>query len=91
MLRVGGNEITNTRITARSKVNNPTFAETAKMGHPAGWRRRKARPPAREKLEYMHRNPVNRGLVKDPKDWAWSSYASYSGRGTPLVQIDFVD
>src|SRR5580704_8118671 len=35
----------------------------------------------REKLDYMHRNPVTRGLVKDPKDWAWSSYASYSGRG----------
>ena len=44
----------------------------------------------REKLEYMHRNPVTRGLVKDPKDWVWSSYASYSGRGTPLVEIDFV-
>ena len=45
----------------------------------------------REKLEYMHRNPVTRGLVKDPKDWVWSSYASYSGRGTPVVAIDFVD
>jgi hypothetical protein len=28
--------------------------------------------------------------VKDPKDWVWSSYASYSGRGTPLIGIDFV-
>jgi putative transposase len=45
----------------------------------------------REKLEYMHRNPVPRRLVKDPKDWVWSSYSSYSGRGTPLVEIDFVD
>ena len=44
----------------------------------------------REKLEYMHRNPVARNLVSDPKDWVWSSYASYSGRGTPMVQIDFV-
>jgi putative transposase len=44
----------------------------------------------REKLEYMHRNPVTRGLVKDPQDWVWSSYASYSGRGTPLIGIDFV-
>ena len=44
----------------------------------------------REKLEYMHRNPVARKLVKDPKDWPWSSYSSYSGRGTPLVPIDFV-
>jgi putative transposase len=45
----------------------------------------------REKLEYMHRNPVTRRLVKDPKDWVWSSYSSYSGRGTPLVEIDFID
>jgi len=44
----------------------------------------------REKLEYMHRNPVTRGLVKDPNDWIWSSYASYSGKGSPLVEIDFV-
>ena len=45
----------------------------------------------REKLEYMHRNPVTRRLVKDPKDWIWSSSASYSRRGTPLLEIDFVD
>ena len=45
----------------------------------------------RQKLEYMHRNPVTRRLVKDPKDWVWSSYASYSGRGTPLVAIDFAE
>jgi REP-associated tyrosine transposase len=45
----------------------------------------------REKLEYMHRNPVTRRLVEDPKDWVWSSYASYSGKGTPLLAIDFVD
>jgi putative transposase len=45
----------------------------------------------REKLEYMHRNPVTRSLVKDPRDWVWSSYSSYSGIGTPLIEIDFVD
>ncbi len=45
----------------------------------------------REKLEYMHRNPITRRLVRDPKDWVWSSYSSYSGRGTPLVEIDIAD
>jgi putative transposase len=44
-----------------------------------------------EKLEYMHRNPVTRRLVEDPKDWVWSSYSSYSGRGTPLMEIDIVE
>jgi putative transposase len=27
-----------------------------------------------EKLRYMHRNPVVRGLVERPEDWAWSSF-----------------
>ena len=44
----------------------------------------------REKLEYMHRNPVTRRLVNDPLDWIWSSYAAYSQRGAPLIGIDFV-
>ena len=30
-----------------------------------------------EKLHYMHMNPVKRGLVTDPKLWAWSSYRFY--------------
>jgi putative transposase len=44
----------------------------------------------REKLEYMHRNPVTQKLVQDPIDWIWSSYSAYSGRGTPMIAIDFV-
>ena len=31
-----------------------------------------------EKLRYMHRNPVKRGLVESPEQWAWSSYRFYS-------------
>jgi putative transposase len=30
-----------------------------------------------EKLRYMHRNPVKRGLVQSPEQWAWSSYRFY--------------
>jgi putative transposase len=30
-----------------------------------------------EKLRYMHRNPVKRGLVESPEQWAWSSYRHY--------------
>jgi putative transposase len=30
-----------------------------------------------EKLRYMHRNPVKRGLAEKPEDWAWSSFRSY--------------
>jgi putative transposase len=30
-----------------------------------------------EKLRYMHRNPVKRGLVASPENWRWSSYRLY--------------
>ncbi len=30
-----------------------------------------------EKLRYMHRNPVKRGLVTEPQEWAWSSFRHY--------------
>ncbi len=30
-----------------------------------------------EKLRYMHRNPVTRGLAAAPADWRWSSYRFY--------------
>jgi putative transposase len=37
-----------------------------------------------EKLKYMHRNPVTRGLVNRPEDWRWSSFRHYltGERGT---------
>ncbi len=30
-------------------------------------------------VEYIHLNPVRRGLVSRPEDWRWSSYPEYSG------------
>ena len=31
-----------------------------------------------EKLRYMHRNPVKRGLVEKPEHWPWSSFRHYA-------------
>ncbi len=31
-----------------------------------------------EKLRYMHRNPVKRGLALEPNQWAWSSFRWYA-------------
>jgi len=42
----------------------------------------------KEKLHYMHANPVVRGLVKHPRDWAWSSWGFYFGETAGLVTID---
>jgi putative transposase len=44
-----------------------------------------------EKIAYMHMNPVKRGLVAHPKDWRWSSYASYQRSPEALIDIDPVD
>jgi len=41
-----------------------------------------------EKLKYMHGNPVKRGLVKDPKDWPWSSYTFYERGKQGMIRID---
>ena len=30
-----------------------------------------------EKLRYLHRNPVKRGLVERPEQWRWSSFRDY--------------
>ena len=40
-----------------------------------------------EKLRYIHRNPVKRGLVLEPDQWAWSSFRWYARgeRGPVLV------
>jgi hypothetical protein len=32
-----------------------------------------------ETIEYIHLNPVKRGLVKRPEDWKWSSFPEYAG------------
>ena len=31
-----------------------------------------------EKIRYIHRNPVRRGLVQNPEDWPWSSFRAYA-------------
>jgi len=42
----------------------------------------------REKLNYMHRNPVERKLVLHPKDWPWSSWSHYAKGEKGLIAID---
>jgi putative transposase len=44
-----------------------------------------------EKLCYMHRNPVRRGLVSSPEDWDWSSFRHYlkGTRGTVEIESEW--
>ncbi len=41
-----------------------------------------------EKLRYIHRNPVHRGLVEHPEDWAWSSFRHYATGEIGPVEIE---
>ena len=41
-----------------------------------------------EKLRYMHRNPVKRGLVETPEQWRWSSFRHYLLGEAGLVQVN---
>lgn len=45
----------------------------------------------REKIEYCHKNPVQRGLVKNQRDWPWSSYRWYEGEINGPVEIDTIE
>ena len=42
-----------------------------------------------EKLRYMHRNPVKRGLVIPPDQWKWSSFRAYWNGERGLVRVNY--
>jgi putative transposase len=41
-----------------------------------------------EKLRYIHRNPVKRGLCERPEDWQWSSFLQHSSGVDGRVEIE---
>ena len=41
-------------------------------------------------VEYIHDNPVRRGLVDVATDWAWSSARWYEGEGKVVLEMDGV-
>jgi len=41
-----------------------------------------------EKLRYIHRNPVSRGLVQRPEEWKWSSFVHYATGMEGTVEIE---
>jgi putative transposase len=41
-----------------------------------------------EKIRYIHRNPVERGLVEKPEDWRRSSFSHYLTRDEGRVEIE---
>ena len=45
-------------------------------------------PKRVEKLRYILRNPVKRGLVEHPEDWLWSSFRHYLTGEEEVVEIE---
>jgi len=41
-----------------------------------------------EVVRYIHRNPVKRGLVADPRDYPWSSFNHYATGVRGIVEIE---
>ncbi|MBD2776293.1 REP-associated tyrosine transposase [Iningainema tapete] len=44
----------------------------------------------RQKLDYIHNNPIKRGYVDDPAHWRYSSYRNYMEQPS-LVQVELID
>jgi putative transposase len=42
-----------------------------------------------EKLDYIHKNPIRRGLVKRADQWSWSSYRYYELGDDSLIAMDW--
>ncbi len=43
-----------------------------------------------QKLDFMHNNPVTRGLVNSPEDWPWSSWRFYYPEDASILRMDRV-
>ena len=50
-----------------------------------------SRGKIKEKLNYMHANPVIQKLVSHPKDWPWSSWSYYAKGEAGLIPMDKVN
>jgi putative transposase len=43
---------------------------------------------SKEKLHYLHRNPVTRGLVERPEQWKWSTFRHHHIGERGIVEIE---
>jgi putative transposase len=83
----------------REKPGAPSFSRSVREGgaprsHLPFWQPRYydfnvwSESKLAEKLDYMHQNPVKRGLVTRPEDWIWSSARHYATGEECGVEIE---
>jgi putative transposase len=44
-----------------------------------------------QKINYIHQNPVEAGIVYRAEDYVWSSAAQYSGEYNALLEVIVID
>ncbi|HEY5330279.1 MAG TPA: transposase [Acidobacteriaceae bacterium] len=82
------------KLSDTFRVLKTETSKKLKGNRPQLWQRRYydfnviTRPKFLEKLRYLHRNPVKRGLVENPEDWPWSSYGHWLTGERGRVQIE---
>jgi putative transposase len=81
-----------------AKSSKPVFLEHMEDAQPNGgrhyrfWQRGggydrnlRSLEDVRQKIRYIHANPVRRGLVDSPEKWYWSSYHAWeTGEDVPI-------
>ena len=84
----------NVSATVLEVESSIEFEDLAPPVHWQFWQRRfydfnvRSRHKMTEKLKYIHRNPVVRGLVTRPEDWRWSSFRHYAMGEIGPVEIE---
>ncbi len=73
------------RLTVQNK--NRTYRRFWQAG-PGQDRNIHTAEAAHKVVEYIHQNPVTRGLVARAELWPWSSAAEFAGSGNVLLHVD---
>ncbi len=88
------NEQPKTPLSMIFKALKQETSKKLKAGRVAFWQERyydfNVHTPQKftEKLRYIHRNPVVRGLVTKPEDWPWSSFGHYLTGAPGTVEVE---
>jgi putative transposase len=85
------------RLMGALKIASSRTINKARHAHSEFWQLRyfdraiRTVKEYRDALQYMHFNPVEKGLAEKPQDWPWSSFHSYGGPGPVRLRVDLLD
>jgi REP element-mobilizing transposase RayT len=75
------------RFSKKTHKRGQTFQLWQEGSHPqliVGWEM------LRQKMDYLHANPVRRGYVEDPAHWRYSSYRNYLGE-KGILEVELIE